>query len=179
MNLGPRSDTLLIELRNDADLLPADREIIGRWLRQEFPPETDPYKWAPLYWRLLARVDGELVGVVEILERTVTVAGRPIRVAGIGNVITPVPWRKRGFATTLMHRALAFASDELKVPFCLLVCEPHVISFYERLGWQLVEGPLVFDQPAGKATWEHHTMVLPCAGETWPSGVIDLCGLPI
>jgi predicted GNAT family N-acyltransferase len=179
MSLDPRSDTLLIELKSDADLLPEEREIIGRWIRKEFPPEVDPHKWAPLNWRVLARLDGELVSVVEILERTLTVAGRPIRVAGIGNVITPEPWRGRGFATALMRRAQTFACEELGVPFCFLVCEPHVLSFYEERGWQLVEGPLVFDQPAGKVTWEHQTMVLPCAGETWPPGVIDLCGLPI
>jgi hypothetical protein len=33
---------LLIEVINDADLSSADREIIRRWLRQEFPPKTDP-----------------------------------------------------------------------------------------------------------------------------------------
>jgi hypothetical protein len=46
------------------------------------------------------------------------------------------------------------------------------------LGWQVVEGPLTFDQPQGKVTFPDVTMVLPCAGKEWPPGVIDLCGLP-
>ena len=178
MSIDPRSDALLIEVVDDADLSSADREIIRRWLHEEWPPETDPYEWSPLHWFVLARHDGELVGMVTVLERTIAVAGQPIHIAGIGNVITATPWRKRGIATALMQRTQAFSFDELGASFGMLLCESHLISFYERLGWQLVEGPLVFDQPAGKATWKDYTMVLPCGGEPWRSGVIDLCGLP-
>jgi len=178
MSMNSGSDTLHIEVRDDADLSSVDREIIRRWMHEEWPPETDPYEWAPLHWFVLARHDGELVGMVSALERTVTVAGQPIRIAGIGNVITATPWRKRGIATALMQRAQAFSFVELGASFCMLLCESHLIAFYQRLGWQLVEGPLVFNQPTGKTTWKDHTMVLPRSGETWPSGVIDLCGLP-
>jgi GNAT superfamily N-acetyltransferase len=172
------SDALLIEVKDDADLSSADRALVRRWMHEEWPPETDPYEWAPLHWFVLARRDGELVGMVTALERTVTVAGHPIRIAGIGNVITATPWRKRGIATALMQRAQAFSFDELGASFGMLLCESHLISFYERVGWQLVEGPLVFDQPAGKVTWKDRAMVLPRSGEAWPGGVIDLCGLP-
>lgn len=178
MSIDPGSDALRIEVRDDADLSAVDSEIIHRWMHEEFPPETDPYQWSSLHWHVLARHGEELVGMVSVLERTVTVAGQPIRVSGIGNVITAPPWRKRGIATALMQRAQSFSCDELGASFCLLLCESHLISFYERLGWQLMEGPLVFDQPAGKATWQDQMMVLPCGGETWPSGAIDLCGLP-
>jgi hypothetical protein len=93
MSSDPRSDALLIEVVDDADLASADREIIRRWLHEEWPPETDPYKWSPLHWFVLARHDGELVGMVTVLERTIAVAGQPIHIAGIGNVITATPWR--------------------------------------------------------------------------------------
>jgi len=66
----------------------------------------------------------------------------------------------------------------LGVEFGLLVCEEDVVPFYERLGWQVVEGPLTFDQPGGQATWPAVVMVLPCGGKAWPEGMIDLCGLP-
>jgi predicted N-acetyltransferase YhbS len=178
MSIDRRSDALSIEVQDNADLSPADREIVRRWLDEEFPPETDPYEYSPFRRLMLARHDRELVGMVAVHERTVAVAGRPIRVSGIGALITPTPWRRRGIATALMQRAQAFSFDELGAPFCMLLCESHLISFYERLGWQLVEGPLVFDQPSGKTTWKDYTMVLPCCEETWPGGVIDLCGLP-
>jgi predicted GNAT family N-acyltransferase len=78
-----------------------------------------------------------------VLERTVAVADQPIRIAGIGNVITATPWRKRGIATTLLQRTQAFSFDESGASFCVLLCESHLISFYEQVGWQLVEGPLL------------------------------------
>ena len=68
--------------------------------------------------------------------------------------------------------------DELQVAFGLLICDECMIPFYSRLGWQVVEGPLMFDQPGGKVVFDDVTMVLPCAGENWPEGTIDLCGLP-
>jgi hypothetical protein len=54
-----------------------------------------------------------------------------------------------------------------------------VVSFYERQGWHQVTEPLFYDQPTGKMQSDQNTMIYTCHGQRWPSGTIDLCGLPV
>ena len=92
-----------------------------------------------------------------------------------------------------MQKAAEFLREALAVPFGLLVCDPALAPFYQELGWQVVAGPLIFDQPASfqpgldqvvsggptyKVTLEGAIMVLPCQEHNWPAGLIDLRGLP-
>ncbi|MBN1976229.1 MAG: GNAT family N-acetyltransferase [Anaerolineae bacterium] len=104
--------------------------------------------------------------------------GQPVKLGGIGGVVALPEWRGRGLGTATLERAAAFMQDELQVAFGLLICGPDMVPFYRRLGWQVVEGPLTFDQPGGKVVFDEVTMVLPCAEQEWPNGEIDLCGLP-
>jgi hypothetical protein len=121
------------------------------------------------------------------------VGGTEMRLGGIGGVVTLKEWRNRGIASAAMQKAAEFLHDQLAVPFGLLVCDPALAPFYQKLSWQVVAGPLVFDQPAAfqpgldqvisggpthKATLEGAIMVLPCREAVWPAGLIDLCGLP-
>jgi hypothetical protein len=79
-----------------------------------------------------------------------------------------------------METAAAFMRDKLGVEFGLLICGAKMMPYYGKLGWQIVPGPLMFDQPKGKITFDDSTkiMILPCNKHDWPPGVIDLCGLP-
>jgi len=163
-----------IEVRAEGDLTEEeDRALSWPW----DAPERD-FEWSVPDWRVLVWAEGRVVSQVAILERVGRVAGQPVRLGGIGNVIALPAWRGRGFTSRAMRRAAAFMCQELGVEFGLLVCEEDVVSFYERLGWQVVEGPLTFDQPGGKATWPAVAMVLPCGEKGWPEGMIDLCGKP-
>jgi len=167
-----------IEVKRTGELTEAVRAHINAWLIQQFGEESGDYAWSDAEWHVLLRVDGQLVSHVEIVERTGTVAGRPVKLGGIGGVVTLPEWRGQGLATATLERAAAFMRDELQVAFGLLICGQNMIPFYSRLGWQVVEGPLTFDQSGGKVVFDDMTMVLPCAGENWPEGTIDLCGLP-
>jgi predicted acetyltransferase len=116
---------------------------------------------------------------VEIVERIGTVNGQPVKLGGIGGVTTLPEWRRRGLASIALQRAATFMREELHVEFGLLGCEREMAPFYGRLGWEIADAPLVFDQPSGKTTFaDAVTMVLPCAGKEFPRGTIDLCGLP-
>jgi hypothetical protein len=68
--------------------------------------------------------------------------------------------------------------DDLLANFGLLLCREEVQPFYQNLGWQVVNGPLVFEQPGVRLMWPLSVMILPCRGTEWPDGVIDLRGLP-
>ncbi len=69
--------------------------------------------------------------------------------------------------------------DVAGVPFGLLQCPTHRLTFYESLGWTQVHVPMWFSQPGGilRATPEN-VMVLRLGEEAWPEGEIDLNGLP-
>jgi hypothetical protein len=64
------------------------------------------------------------------------------------------------------------------VEFGLLFCLDRLKPFYARQGWQLLHETVEFDQPSGKIVSPLNVMVLPCTGQTWPAGAVDLCSLP-
>jgi GNAT superfamily N-acetyltransferase len=167
-----------IEVKRTDELTKTERTYIDAWLIQQFSEEAAEYAWSDVDWHVLLRVNGQLVSHVEIVERTGTVDGQPVKLGGIGSVVTLPEWRGQGLAAATLERAAAFMREELQVAFGLLICGQNMMPFYSRLGWQVVDGPLVFDQPGGKVVFDDVTMVLPCAGEDWPEGTIDLCGLP-
>jgi hypothetical protein len=72
-----------------------------------------------------------------------------------------------------------FVAGELpKSEFALLICLDTRVALYRRLGYELVREPTVFEQPGGPAVNPINTMVRPFRGRAWPSGRVDLCGLP-
>ncbi len=169
-----------VEIRAASELSAAERQQIQDLDRQAFP-SPDPYgylEWSAHHWQVLVKIDGRCVSQVGIVERTGTVNGQPVKLGGIGGVATLLEWRRRGLAQRAMERAAQFLRDGLGVEFGLLICDQHMLPYYRKLDWQVVEGPLTFDQPQGKVTFPDVTMILPCTKKDWPPGVIDLCGLP-
>lgn len=167
-----------IEVRAERDLSPGAKYALGAWMWEVFGDEADHRLWSGVDWHVLVRVDGELVSHVEIIERTCTVGGQAVRVGGIGGVATRGPWRGQGLASQALTRAMSFMRGDLGLDFGLLICLVTKIPFYRRLGWQVVPGPLFYDQPGGKVKDDGPVMVW-CRGQAaWPAGEIDLCGLP-
>jgi GNAT superfamily N-acetyltransferase len=167
-----------VEIMLVQDLPVEERDFINDWIGRVFGGIDDEYEWARGQWAVLIRRQGSIVSYVEIAQRRIEVEGHPLDVGGIANVMTLEDWRRRGFASAAMRDAITFIRDELQTGFGLLVCEAELIPYYEGLGWHVVSGPLVADQPQGKVVLPHITMVLACNDEEWPVGTIDLCGLP-
>jgi aminoglycoside 2'-N-acetyltransferase I len=179
-----------LEVVRSVDIDEALRQQLFAWLNQEFNVDADEYVWVIADWHVLAWEGDLLVGHVDITERTASVAGNELRLGGIGGVVTLKAWRRGGIASAAMQKAAEFLRDELAVPFGLLVCDPALAPFYQKLGWQVVAGPLIFDQPVSlqagldqvisggstrKVTLEGAILILPCREQNWPAGLIDLC----
>ena len=100
-------------------------------------------------------------------------------VGGIGGVKTHLASRGRGFATAGIRLALDFFRERGEVDFALLVCEPALVPFYERLGWRRFPGDLLVTQRQATVSFTFNLpMTAPVRLEEPPGGTIDLLGPP-
>jgi predicted N-acetyltransferase YhbS len=101
-----------------------------------------------------------------------------VRVGGIGGVKTHPAVRGRGYASTAIRQALDFFREQ-EVAFVLLVCEPHLVVFYERFGWQTFPGTLLVQQRGNTVPFTLNLcMTLPLRLADALTGIIDLLGPP-
>ncbi|MHC4563123.1 MAG: GNAT family N-acetyltransferase [Planctomycetota bacterium] len=172
----------------ERDLTAEHAEEIRRLQQAAFPgtPEFPTQRWwhTPVdeneRW-LGARVDGELIGSVRLLFRTIITTGGERAIGGIGNVCSHPDHRGQGAAAACMQAAGQEIARE--ADFGILFCGEPVRTFYERLGWQVVDNEL-YVRPAGAAgervrsTGHGYAMIRPgrLPVEQWPTGEIDLNG---
>ncbi len=157
-----------LEVVRHVDMDEALRGQLFAWLDGEFGDYTNACLNTVADWHVLAWEGDTLVGHVDITDRLAQVGGHPLRLGGVGGVVTLKEWRKCGIASAAMRRTDAFL-HELAVPFGLLICDPAMTPFYGKLGWREVSGPLVYDQLdpvnrglAHKVTLDGAAMILPC-----------------
>ena len=108
----------------------------------------------------------------------VTVNAESVTVGGVGGVVTVPEAQKKGFARRLMQLTAKFFEREWKVAAGLLFCLPKMVAYYEALGWQRVESPVLIEQPNGKIASPLRVMVLPLSKEEWLNGSVELGSLP-
>ena len=100
-------------------------------------------------------------------------------IAGIGGVATNETHRGQGFASALVTAAMDFARTGLRRPFGLLQCHPELVEFYESRGWHEIAEPIICLQLDGKLHKSPEQPMVTCLAElAWPTGPIDMNGLP-
>lgn len=154
---------------------------IDSWYKRVFDSSAEAAdQWARPGWRLVVWEGDQWVSVLELLDRTIMVGGQPVRVGGVGGVMTLPDQRGRGYASVAMKRAVEFLGDEWQVPYSLLICLPVLNPFYAALGWEPVDAPAYYDRSGHKQPFVYYTsmMVYRHNGNPWPPGEIDLCGPP-
>lgn len=169
---------LRIEIIPTLELQPKLKEDIKEWLVSEFIEDDDNTIWSDVDWHILGWSDIELVGHLDVLNREVIVDGVRVSIAGIGGVVTMVGWRGKGIASKLMRETHHFLAEEVNADFGLLMCDKNRITFYQDLGWMLIDNPLEYDQPSGKVIFDDCVMIYPLGQIDFPSGKIDIQGCP-
>ena len=91
-------------------------------------------------------LDGEVLAHASVVERTISVAGRPLRTGYVEAVATAPGHQRRGLGTRVMREVGAYIRDG----FELGVLGTGLHSFYERLGWTTWLGPSSVSSPAGE-----------------------------
>ena len=133
---------------------------------------------APSEWHVLCDLGGTRVGALEIATREALVGGVPVRLGCIGAMRTRKSYRLRGLGRRLVQQSTLYIHTALRCDFAFLMCDEPTSAFYTRCGFIRVPNPLVFDQPGGRVQSDLVVMVAPCRSTDFPSGLLDLCGLP-
>lgn len=149
-----------------------------------YPPESPVTKmWAGVQWadadyRFVFRRKGEAVSHVALHIRQGLANGGPVRIAGIGGVMTHPAAQNNGYAQKLLRAALDKAT-ELQADFCLLICEDKNVGFYEKQGWRVFAGRMIHQQYGRSLPWTLSKIMVRDHGRPAPrDGTIDLQGLP-
>ncbi|HVS37834.1 MAG TPA: GNAT family N-acetyltransferase [Gemmataceae bacterium] len=174
------------ELRRIADLTAGEQSALRTLSLAVYPPEIAAawpgrvIEWAAHQWGVIGWDDeGNAHCYVGIVLREARWNERAVRVGGIGGVKTHPASRGRGFATTAIQRALNFFHEQGDVDFGLLVCEPGLVPFYERLGWRRFPGDLLVIQRQTTVPFTFNlAMTTPLRPQESLGGKIDLLGPP-
>ncbi|MGZ9160277.1 MAG: GNAT family N-acetyltransferase [Candidatus Limnocylindrales bacterium] len=89
--------------------------------------------------------DGEIVAHAAVVERTLEIAGRPVRTGYVEAVATRIGHHGLGHGSTVMTEV----NTIIRAGFELGALGTGRFSFYERLGWERWRGPSSVRRPDG------------------------------
>jgi predicted N-acetyltransferase YhbS len=147
--------------------------------------ETDPYgtdqlaiTWQPKDRHVVVIEKGRTIGHAGFLPIEVEVGGTRVPGVGLGGVMVHPSVRGRGVGGSLVRETTARMGSTGR-PFAMLFCRDVRLAFYERMGWERVDGDVIIDQESGP-------MVMPLLtcwyrftpGQDLPAAGLRLLGLP-
>ncbi|MGH9900868.1 MAG: GNAT family N-acetyltransferase [Pyrinomonadaceae bacterium] len=166
------------EIKRCEALSDAEKQQLFGWGEDIFGVTSLGLRWRPKDLHFLLYRDGSAVSHVGLLRHVVRVGGEPVTVGGVGGVVTIPAAQGKGFARGLLGRAVDFFGREWGADAGLLFCLGRMVPFYESMGWNVVDPPVLIEQPAGKVASPLPVMALPCGGRGWPNGQVELDSLP-
>ncbi len=177
--LEPTKTTILRESQIDASL---DLKI-RRFLIDLFPNWAEVFRsrraWhdaAPVFTVLATDAQGEAVGHVAVVERTLTTEWNcRYLVASVQGVSVSISRRKSGLSQRLLTIALE-ESRRLGYPFAILFCREPLVRFYESNGWKLPEDSMVMwrDRELPIHMQSNCPMYRVLGAEEFPEGPLDV-----
>lgn len=178
--------SMVLSLKLVAELTDDERAALRALSLAVYPPAEEEdwpgshLEWAtPLWCIRVWGSNGELASYVGVVLRQADYNGQPVRIGGVGGVMTHPAARGRGYAGLGLQRAVEFFYEQLDVAFALLVCRPQLIAFYSSLGWQEFGGRLLVEQHGKVSEFTFNRVMMCDIRSAGPSvGTIDLCGPP-
>jgi aminoglycoside 2'-N-acetyltransferase I len=174
-----------INLHKIADLTDNETIIRRALAKAVYPPESvanwpgRSIEWTPAQWCIMYWGDeDEALSHTGIIIREGKADQKSVKIGGIGGVMTHPQARKQGLASQVIERAFEFFLQQ-EVDFALLVCEPPLITIYEKMGWQAYKGDLLVTQQQKPCKFTFNMpMVRSVRTDISTSNVIDLLGPP-
>lgn len=174
-----------IKLHKASDLTADETAALRALSAAVYPPEIAAklpgrsIEWASAQWRVICWNElGQALSHVGVVMRNGQSDERPVKIGGVGGVMTYPSTRRRGLASSAISRAIQFFSGQ-NADFALLVCEPEMVPIYERMGWRLYRGELFVTQHGERCLFTFNLPMLHPVGTDGPTaGTIDLLGPP-
>lgn len=171
----------MIKYYSTKELDPKLKSELQNFINVEFGdvPFVKERVWAqPDY--VFVKYEGDAIATFyQVIIRNIALDGKSYPVAGINNVITPPPFRGKGYSSQVLRETESILFNKLQCSFGLLLCADALVPFYSRLNWYKVDTTLYYDQPQGKQLYDSNVMLLtPSSQERIYPQHIDLNGLP-
>lgn len=149
----------------------------GAWTREH------PYGYASFDIRVLALAGERVIGHVGCQKRTIIVGGQEVVVAGTGGVLVDSAYRQQGVAQQLLWHLQRASVDLLAVAYGYLGCREGIVPFYEASGYVRIDAvEHSLERITHQSVIAAGTPIMICDGtesaSTFPTGIIDLQGLP-
>ena len=182
--IGHSTTTMKPQLINDNDIPPSLDEEIRAGLAACFPADaavlSKTRAWhdsTPEYIAVLR--DGErVIAHAAVVNRTITVAGAPLRVAGVQGVFVLPGYRGKGLCDEALYAAMTEAMRR-GFDYGMLFCLPSLAKVYARCGWQDLgerEAVRVEDGRELPLPEKNIAMFYPIRVVSFPEGFIHLRG---
>jgi GNAT superfamily N-acetyltransferase len=175
--------------RWETGLTERDHAALSTLLSAAFPAQPDTFTgkswaWARKEARLwLTDPTGRPVAHLAVERRLVDVGGAEVLVAGVGEVAVSPELHGRGVGAALMAEFRDRLRAEFTADFGFVQCDDRVRGFYRNAGWTPVPNVVRHLDPddertVREAVWPALVMAgrRPLTG--WPTGLVDLRGLP-
>ena len=169
----------MIEVEKYSGLSEKIKEKLNSHISNEFGhiPIVNETEWATPDWTILYYENGLIATFYNIVETKIIIDGNEFKVGGVNNVITPIEFRGKGYATKILKQAERLIFEDLNCDLGALLCADNLVPFYQRLNWYKVDCPVYFNQSSGIKLWQSNTMLLTKKQKINPKK-IELNGLP-
>jgi GNAT superfamily N-acetyltransferase len=148
---------------------PADRAVFSR---------TRAWHGSPPQYSVVLEDAGRVTAHAGIVQRTITVGGSPLRVAGVQNVCVLPECRGQGLSGRVLQAAMDEACGR-GFDCGLLFCVPALGPLYVGGGWQALGPREIVRIEEGRRLplpGENVALFYPLRVAQFPAGPIDLCG---
>ncbi len=154
------------------------KELDSLAFNEPLEDELKDVQWSSADAMAVGFIDGLLVSQLCLVYRQVKAGAISLLVVGVGGVATHPKYRRKGYSSQLLAKIRDFLSKEQRANFGLLICDEKLETFYGAAGWQKVANSLDYWQENQRRTLKTPVMILSLSDQEWPTGNIDIRGLP-
>lgn len=128
--------------------------------------------------RVIVESDEQPVSHAGLIRRDGIWRERPIRIGGIGGVVTHPDHRRQGLASLALDAALHTLREERSNDFALLFAPAEAAAFFTRRNWKPYMGQVFAEQNGTRQLFEALQPLVYYLKRAPHEGELDLCGLP-
>lgn len=136
-----------LKLRLESKVNDAEWQYLTAWRECVFPAEGRSYRWAPQVWHLLAFAQGDMpIGHIGFSRFEVEIQEQHFVVIGIGAVVVRPEYQGRGVPAQMFAEVHQQAPTLVGTDVFTLFCPARLVHYYQKHGYQLHQGDVVFLQ---------------------------------